>query len=187
VSSALAKRYAKALLALAEENREVGRIQTDLEQFCEAWKTSGELRELFSNPGFGMELRRKVVDELSQRMNFSSLLKNTLRLLTDRRRIRHIPAIADAFFTMSEEKAGRVHAEVISATPMPESYLQELQKVLENVTSRKVVLEHREDPSLIAGIVTRVGDKVFDGSLRSRLSSLREQLLNTAVPELRHD
>lgn len=187
MSAALARRYARALLALAEEQKEVSRIQSDLLSFRDSWKASTELRELFSNPAFGMEVRKKVLDELARRMNFSPAFSRALQMLADRRRLPYIEGIADAYVAMADEKAERVNAEVISATPLSESYLEQLQKVLENVTSRKVVLKHSEDPSLIGGVITRVGDKVFDGSLRSRLNSLREQLLTTAVPGVRRD
>ena len=173
----IARRYAKALLDLAEESNQLDQVSRHLEELVGAWDASPELRDVFENPGVGTEQRKKVIGAIADRMGLSPLVKNTLLLLSDRRRLRHLPEIADAYRQLAEEKAGLVRAEVVTATAMPESYFAELQRTLESVTGKKVVLVKREDPSLIAGVVTRVGDKVFDGSVQNRLNELREELL----------
>lgn len=174
----LGRRYAKALLELAIERGEVDRIQRDLATLAAAWKDQRELRAAFENPKIGPDVRRRVLDAIIQRLGASTTLKNTLFLLSDRRRMRHLPDIASAFAQLSEERAGRVRAEVVSATPLSDAYCAELQKVLSQVTGKEVVLHRREDPSLIAGVVTRIGDQVFDGSLRTRLEELKDEMLH---------
>lgn len=173
----LGKRYAKALLSLASESNEVDRVAKDLSDLAAAWGASRELRDIFTNPGFGPDVRKKIVAALAERANVSATLKNTLMLLSDRRRLRHLPEIAEAFAILSEERAGRVRAEVVTAGALPEAYFAELQRALESVTGKKVTVTRKQDPSLIAGVVARVGDRVFDGSLRTRLSELQEELL----------
>lgn len=175
-AGALARRYAKALLELATEQGQLDKVSQDLTSLMEVWQESTELRQLFENPAVGADQRRSVLEALSSRLDLSQIVKHALFLLSDRRRLRHLPEVAEAFDTLAEERAGRVRAEVITAAPMPEKYYQELEKALEAVTGKKVVLVRKQDDSLIGGVVTRVGDKVFDGSLRNRLEELRESM-----------
>lgn len=174
----LPRRYARALLDLAIEQNQLEKIERELADLGTMWRESRELRHVFENPAYGADQRKRIVLSLAERTGLSPLVRNTLLLLSDRRRTRFLGDIIDAYQELAEERAGRVRAEVTTATSMPESYYAELQKQLEAVTGRKVVLVKKQDPTLIAGVVTRVGDKVFDGSLKNRLAELREQLLS---------
>jgi F-type H+-transporting ATPase subunit delta len=176
-SGALGRRYARALLELAEEAGQLDATGKQLDALTEVWQGSAELRSAFENPGVGAEQRRAILGAVAQKLGLSPLVKNTTLLLSDRRRLRFLPEVADAFRQLAEQKAGRVRAEVTTAAAMPDAYFQELQKALETVTGKQVVLVKNQDPSLIGGVVTRVGDKVFDGSLRAQLGELREELL----------
>ncbi|MFW6049592.1 MAG: F0F1 ATP synthase subunit delta [Myxococcota bacterium] len=173
----LARRYAKALLELAEEQGQLEQVGRELAGLREAWDASEDLRDAFENPAVTAEQRRAILDALATRMGLSPTVTNALRLLSDRRRLRHLPEVAEAFERLAEAKEGRIRAEVTTAAAMPEPYYAELQKALESVTGRKVALVRHEDPSLIGGVITKVGDRVFDGSLRARLNELEEQLL----------
>jgi F-type H+-transporting ATPase subunit delta len=178
-ASAVARRYAKALLQLADESKQTEKVARDLSDLRATWDGSAELRNLFENPGFSTEVRKKVLEALAKRMGLAPLLMNTLLLLSDRRRLRYLPEIAEAFTDLAEAKSGRVRVTVTTASALPDKYFAELQKVLESATGRKVVVEKHEDPSIIAGVVTRIGDKVFDGSVRNRLVELKDTLLSS--------
>lgn len=176
--SALGRRYARALLELATDEGKADVIATQLADLDTTWRESRELRDVFENPAFGFEMRKNVLLALGEKASLDSLVVRTLRLLSDRRRMRYLPQVIDAYRELAEQRAGRVRAEVITATPMPPNYFAELTKTLEQVTGKKVIVMTREDPSLIGGVVTKVGDKVFDGSLKTRLEELRDELLN---------
>jgi F-type H+-transporting ATPase subunit delta len=97
-------------------------------------------------------------------------------LLNDRRRMPALPAIARSLREMSDLAKGVVRAEVTSATHLSDEYYRKLHGRLEAVTGKKVALEKRVDPALIAGVVTRIGDTVYDGSLSTRLQELKNSL-----------
>ncbi|MFM2417680.1 MAG: hypothetical protein RL385_2403 [Pseudomonadota bacterium] len=175
-TGALAKRYARAVLDLATEHREVPRVQKELEELAKSWNESDELRELFQNPNFTSEARKAVLVELTTRAGVSQLVRNTVQYLADNGRIAALPALAKAFAQLAERAAGVVRAEVTSAAPLPETYYVQLQRALEQATGKRVTLDKKTDANLIAGVVTRVGDQVFDGSVRTRLADLRESL-----------
>ena len=90
-----------------------------------------------------------------------------------------LPQLSTAFRSMAEDLLGRVHAEVVTATELPEAYFDQLKQRLEQVTGKRVVIERRIDKSIIAGVVARVGDQVFDGSAQHHLSQLKEELLKS--------
>ncbi|MCA9581572.1 MAG: ATP synthase F1 subunit delta [Myxococcales bacterium] len=175
--SALGRRYARALLDVGRQADALDGYASQLQALLGAWTESEELRSVFENPEFSPEERRKVVDGLAARLGFAKPITGTLKLLSDRQRMRQLPDVIEAFTNLAEEAKGRVRADVVTATAMPEDYYARLKDALQSVTGREVVLHHRQDPTLIAGVVARVGDTVFDGSLKNRLDELKEELL----------
>lgn len=176
--SAVARRYARALYDLATEDKSVERTQRELVAAADAWDTSAELRNVFENPAFTPESRKAVIVAIAQRIGASRIVLNTLSILADRRRMRNLREIADAFVTKVETASGRVRAEVVSASVLPDAYYVELAKVLKGAIGRDVTITKKVDPSIIGGVVTRVGDTVFDGSITNRLADLKNELLS---------
>lgn len=175
-TSPVARRYAKALLELAVEAKQVPKIQKDLEEVAEAWDSSDELRSIFENPSISGEMQSKVIEGLAQRMMLSPMMKNTLLLMSDNGRFPEIVATSHAFAAFAEAASQSLQAEVSTPGAMPEAFYTRLKGELEKATGQKVTIVKKQDPSLIAGVVTRVGDKVYDGSVRNRLQQLRETL-----------
>lgn len=174
--SAIGRRYAKALLDLAVEHKIEDKLGSELDDLAHAWENSAPLRGVFQNPNVDAASRTKVIDALAARMTLTPTARNAMRLLADRRRLPHLRAIGRAYHALREERGGLVLAEVTTASALPDAYFAELERTLGQVTGRKVRLVKRVDPSLIAGVVTKVGDKVFDGSMKNRLSELRASL-----------
>ena len=175
-TSPAARRYAKALLELALESNQAPKIQKDLSEVAEAWDSSEELRSIFENPAIDAEMKSKVIEGLAQRMMLSPMTKNTLLLMSGNRRITEIAAMSHAFSAFAEAASQTLQAEVSTPAPMPEAFYTRLKGELEKATGQKVNIVKKQDASLIAGVVTRVGDKVYDGSVRNRLQQLRETL-----------
>lgn len=182
IASGVAKRYARALFELATEQGQVEKIGQALDAVATALQQSDELWGVVENPKHPLEVKRNVMQAIAERVGAPITVTHALMMLTERRRLRHLRAIADAYQSMAEEKAGRLRAEVVSAAPLPDAYYRELEATLSEVTGRKVTLVRRTDPSLIGGVVAKVGDTVFDGSIRNRLRDIRHQLLVAASP-----
>jgi len=175
--NALGRRYAKALLELAREQNQTDQVVRDTGALLDAWKASSELREIIRNPVVPKPALRAAIDAIMDKLGTSKLVRNTIGLLADRRRLLYLPDVLSAFEELSEAETGRVRAEVISAKPLDDAYYSRLQEKLQRATGRRIVLVKKQDPSLIGGVVTRIGDRVFDGSISNRLSELRETLL----------
>ncbi len=174
---AIASRYAQALFEIGVENRNLAKLTDEVGAFAVAYEASEELRSVMDNPLIPDKQREAVLVELAQRLNLSEVVKNSIRLLIHRRRLTVLPALAQALRKMSDDKEGVLRVTVTSAKPLGESYARRLQAELEKMTGKKIMLTREVDASLIAGVVTRVGDTVIDGSLRTRLDELREDLL----------
>ncbi|AKF05463.1 ATP synthase F1 subunit delta [Sandaracinus amylolyticus] len=183
IASGVAKRYAKALFELASEQKTVETIGKGLADVAGALESSVELRGVLENPKYLPETKKQVVRGVAERAGAPTMLVNALMMLTERGRLVHLRAISDAYQSMAEAQAGRLRAEVISATQLPEAYYAELERTLSEATGRKVQLVRRTDPSLIGGVVAKVGDVVFDGSIKNRLRDIRHQLLVAASPQ----
>jgi F-type H+-transporting ATPase subunit delta len=175
-TGSLARRYARALLELATEQKQVDRVKKEMDELSAMWASSPELQELFSNPQFTGAVRKTALSEIITRAGVSQLTRNTVLYLADSNRIAALPDLARTFTELAEKAAGTVRAEVTSAAPLAESYYIQLQKALEVATGKHVTIEKKTDAGLIAGVVTRVGDKVFDGSVRTRLADLKDSL-----------
>lgn len=175
--SVIGRRYASALFDLAGKEDAVAEVGKHLAEFAASYAESKELRSVFENPNFGQETRRKILRDISGRSGMHDTVRNALLLLSDRGRLGYIGEIQEAYAALAQALSGEVRAEVTTAADLPEAYFVQLQKRLADVTGKNVVLVKKTDPSLLGGVVTRIGDQVFDGSLRNRLNGLKEELL----------
>lgn len=176
-NSTVAHRYASALLELALPTGELDRIAKDLVRFGEVVKDPNANRALVT-PLFSAEERENVLSALLPRLGMHPLAVNFLKLLAEKRRFGDVVAILDAFAKLADEASGRVRVEVSTAEPMTPQIEAELRSTLERGLGRKVLLTTKVDPTLIGGMVARVGSKVYDSSLRTRLETLKLNLLN---------
>lgn len=175
---AVAKRYAQAIFELGVEGSSVAALTDEVKRMAHAYETSPDLRAVLENPLVSTAERQAIIDELGTRMGLSGMGKNTLGLLAQRQRVAALPAIAKELARLADERAGIVRGTVTSAGPLSEAYFQKLQREVERVTGKKVLLERLQDPELIAGLVVKIGDRIIDGSARTRLDQMREQLLS---------
>jgi F-type H+-transporting ATPase subunit delta len=178
--SIVARRYAQALLELGAEQGALDKIVEDVSTLANAWEESADLRNVVENPLVPHPMKKAVVSDLAERIGVHPTTRNALLLLVDRRRTKTLPYLALTLRELADARKGVVRAEVTTAAPLSDAYYVRLQAQLEKMIGKRVVVDRRTDPSLIGGVVTRVGDRFFDGSLRARLQSLRDALMPTA-------
>jgi F-type H+-transporting ATPase subunit delta len=177
VNVSVARRYARALIGLANEGAGLETTQAQLEAIAQIVVASTELRDLMVNPAYTRGERWAVLQSILQMQGVSDpTLVNFLHLLVDRDRIAQINEIALLFRDMADALAGRLRGRVTSAAPLPEELLRTIKKGLERLTDRQVMLEASVEPSLLGGVMAQVGSTVYDGSLKSHLEELRKEL-----------
>jgi F-type H+-transporting ATPase subunit delta len=174
---AIARRWARAIFEIGKETGSVKRLEADISAFAETYAESAELSGVLDNPLVPEAAREAIVVEIAGKLNVSDIAKNTLRLLARKRRLAALPDVARQLARLADEDQNVLRAEVTSAGPLPADYLDKLAQELTKATGKKVVVSHKQDKSLIGGVVTRIGDRVIDGSVRARLDGFRESLL----------
>ena len=176
----VARRYAGALAELAAERKALEPIGSSLKAFAELLASSTELRAGVASPAFTRVERRGVLEAvLGKASDLHPVAADFLRLLGDKGRMEAFDAIVEAYASEVDERLGRARAHVTSATPLGADEIATIQSQIQKLTGKaEVIVDQTVDPNLIGGIITRVGDMVFDGSIRTRLQSLRLQLIN---------
>lgn len=176
---AVIERYARAIFEMGVETGALAEVSVEMSRFAALYAENAELRSVLDNPTVEQAEQAALIADLGKTLRLSGSTINALKLLGERRRLGVVREIAERVRLLKDEKAGVVRATVTSAVPLSDAYCERLVRELEAAIERKVVLERREDPSLIAGIVTRIGDLVIDGSVRGRLQGIERQLLQS--------
>jgi F-type H+-transporting ATPase subunit delta len=180
IAGVVARRYAKALLELGTELGQLDALVEEMSAAAASYEGSPELQTALENPLFPYDVKKNILADLAQTIGLGLTARNTLFLLNDRRRMRALPGIAQLLREMNDKKKGLLRAEVVTAAPLSDAYFARLKQQLEKMTGRTVVLDKREDPTILAGVITRIGDTVYDGSLRARLHEIKHALLPSA-------
>jgi F-type H+-transporting ATPase subunit delta len=178
ILGSVARRYAKALLEIGVKQQTYDALGKELERVADTFGRSPELKQTLENPIFPLEKRKLVLDELARRLALSKIVRNFVLLLLDKGRIGSLPDVARVYHTLVDEHANRVRATVTSARPLDPTLEKRLKTALEQQSGKTVILEKKEDPAILGGVITQLGDLVYDGSVRTQLENMREQLLS---------
>lgn len=177
IAGSLARRYARAIFTLGVDQGNYEAIGREVSGLAAAMQSSQELTDALTNPVFKREQRRAVLDRIAVRLGASRVTRNFANLLLDRERIVALPDIARELSRMIDDKANRVRAVVTSAQPMSALQAQQLKATLEKISGKQVEMESKQDPALLGGVVTQLGDVLYDGSLRTQLNRMRDSLV----------
>lgn len=171
-----AYRYAKALFSLAHDEHRHREVRAELENLGSLFAGSRELRDALLTPMHPADERKSALKAIGDSANVSGLVQNFLAYLIDQRRLINFDGIVEAYGALADESEGLVTAEVVSASPLDDRRKDRLRRALSERTGQEVRLDITVDPSLIGGAIAKVGDLVFDGSLRTQLGQLRNNL-----------
>ena len=169
--------YAKALLDVAVDQGVLSKVRGELTDFAWSVRRSEDLRVIITNPTIASKDRRAVVNAVASQMHMTQLTRNFLNLLVDKGRINFIVDIAELFRSLADKKAGIVRAEVESAVALTLEQQTQLKSALELRTKKRVLLDARVNPELIAGVRVRVEGRLYDGSVKRHFENLRDAIL----------
>jgi F-type H+-transporting ATPase subunit delta len=176
--SAVSTRYARALVEVVTEPGSGIEPQVALEQLRQVAAMiagSEDLRNALLSPAVSPSRKRAVVAKL---IDVHAKIRNFLYVVIDHRRVHEIPSMVEAFDVLLDEHLGFVRAEVSSAKALSDGQKSALETQLTRMAGKKAKLKYQTDPGLVAGVVARVGSKVYDGSVRGQLERLRGTLLS---------
>jgi len=168
--------YANALADIALEQGAAEPVLKQLSEFGAAFAESAELRTFLAAPGVTREAKHAVIEQLAARMGASKIVRNFLFVMVDNQRAPLLPDILTAFQQVVRRRQGVAEADVSSAVKLSEAQKAQLLLTLESLTGKKIQAKYALEPELLGGAVVRIGDTIYDGSLRSRLNEMRTQL-----------
>ncbi|MDA1000998.1 MAG: ATP synthase F1 subunit delta [bacterium] len=173
----VARRYAKALVGIADRAGTLDETGAELEAAAQAIGGHADLRRVLENPRFPKPTRVRLVENVLRSSGASDLIRNFLRVVVEKDRVTDLSAIAGYYRELSDDKRGRVRAEIRSAALLDGDSIERLRKRLSEVTGKEVIVDTKQDESLIGGLTCRVGSVMMDGSIRNQLKNLREKLV----------
>jgi len=168
--------YANALADIALKQGAAAPALQQLGDFNAAFASSAELRNIFASPAVTKAEKRAVAEKIAARLGASKIVRNFLFVVIDHRRTQLLPEIFAAFQNVIRERQGLAEAEVFSPLVLSDAQKKEMTQTLERLTGKKVHARFSLDAKLLGGVLVRVGDTIYDGSLRNRLNDLRERL-----------
>ncbi|UCG08627.1 MAG: ATP synthase F1 subunit delta [Desulfobacterales bacterium] len=172
----IARRYAKALLLIGKEDDQVEAYREELQRFANLLDQETELYQAVTNPLYDAAGRRLLLQALIEKLGLSKVMASYLMLLFDKGRMGYIGDITNFYRKLADELKGIARASLVSAAALPSETIEKIRTGLSQKTGKNVILEVEQDPSLIGGIVTKIGDLVLDGSIKTQLANIRESL-----------
>jgi F-type H+-transporting ATPase subunit delta len=176
--SAVSTRYARALVDVVTEpgsGLDPQMAMDQLRQVAAMIAASDDLRNALLSPAVSPSRKRAVIAKL---LNVHAKVRNFIYVVIDHRRVHEIPSIVEAFEVLLDEHLGFVRADVASAQPLSQEQKAALEAQLTRMAGKKAKLNFKTDPALVAGVVARVGSKVYDGSVKGQLERLRTKLIS---------
>jgi F-type H+-transporting ATPase subunit delta len=168
--------YANALADIALAQGAAEPVVRQLIDFRDAYAESSELRNFLATPAVDREAKHGVIEKLVARIGASKIVRNFLFIIADHGRMHFLPEIVDAFQEVVRKRQGISDAEIFSAVELSAAQKAEFAFTLERMTGQRIEAKYSLDPSLLGGAVVRIGDAIYDGSVRNRLNEMRSKL-----------
>jgi len=177
----IAKRYSRALFNLAKDGKAIEQYGTELDGFNKLLKDLPDLENALRNPLYPEGVKKTLFQKVAKQLAMSPIVDSFLNLLVEKRRIQHLPEIADYYHRLIDENSNISRAKIKAAVKLESDVLEQIAAALEKKVGRKIVVEFEEDPSLLGGVFAQIGDFVLDGSVKRQLINFRESLKRGAV------
>ena len=173
----IARRYAKALVNLAENEKDLDNTGKHLNSITEVYKENLELRQVLSDTKVSSGIKLEILKDVLIKIKVSRLVDTFSRYLLAKRRIDILPDIERAFNLLLQEKLGRIEAKVTTASELPKDTVKKLVDAISSYSGKEIEVNVTIDPSIIGGIVTRIGSTVIDGSIETYLNQIRKSII----------
>jgi F-type H+-transporting ATPase subunit delta len=174
--SGVSGRYATALFELARDEKSVDAVKADLDRFSAMLDDSADLRRLVRSPVFGADAQQKALSAVLDQAAISGVAANFLKVLIANRRLFVVMDVIRAFNTLVAKFKGEVSADVTVADALSVKNLDALKAALKTVTGKDVALNVKVDPAIIGGLVVKLGSRMVDSSLRTKLNSIKHAM-----------
>ena len=168
-----AGRYAEALFDLARDEGAADAVEGELKNLRTAINGSADLKDFLKSPVYDRADQLAAITAIAEKAGFSTITQNFLKLVASNQRLFALPSMISAYLAKAAEARGEVSASAISAAPMNDEQIKSIRMEIESMVGKAVNLETRVDPDLLGGLIVKVGSKMIDSSLRTKLNKLK--------------
>jgi F-type H+-transporting ATPase subunit delta len=172
IQASLSGRYASALFQLARDENKLAAVEASLGTVKQALADSDDLRALTASPLVGRDAAGKAIGAVAASLGLDPLTANFLGVLATNRRLGALPAIIRDFNQLAARQRGETSAEIVSAHPLDDGQVASLKTRLKSMVGSEVAVDLRVDPSILGGLIVRLGSRQIDGSIRTKLNTL---------------
>ncbi len=176
ISLTIAKRYARAFLEIGLREKTVEAFGEELKSFAEVLRANPKLRHILFSSVYARPIRKGIVQALSASLHFSLRTKEFIELLIDRERMNHFFEILKAYENLGDEILNRQRAMVVTPLDLPLEVVEAIKGQLEKKTGKEILLAVEKDQSLIGGVLVKIGNTIYDGSLLKQMQRIKENL-----------
>jgi F-type H+-transporting ATPase subunit delta len=170
----LSKRYARALFDLGQQDGSYVQYGHELDALAGLYKDNADFRDAVTSPVFAMDAKKRILNAVLNKGGFSQIARNFFNLLLDKNRIGSINSINEYYSRLADDVSNISHAEIVTAIPLKKETLDRVVKTFEGLISRTIRAKLIQDPDIIGGIIVKIGDTYWDGSIRAQIEGLRE-------------
>jgi F-type H+-transporting ATPase subunit delta len=174
--SGVSGRYATALFELARDEKSIDAVKADLDRFEAMLGDSADLKRLVRSPVFSADSQSKALAAILDQSGISGISANFLKVLTNNRRLFAVSDVIRAFRALVARFKGEAVADITVAETLSDRNLDSLKAALKSVTGKDVALNVKVDPSIIGGLVVKLGSRMVDSSLRTKLNSIKHAM-----------
>lgn len=176
IENVVSRRYAEALSESITEDSRLKTVLKSMETLCGTFQSEPNLTRFFANPAIPLANKNALLSEMCDRVQADDAVRNLLRILNQRKKILYLSNIASFFEDFVDRRLGQVRVDVVSASPLTPGQTERIKTSLSGVLGKSVIVESREDASLIGGMVLSVGSLVVDATIKNRLALLKRSI-----------
>ncbi|HLZ04684.1 MAG TPA: F0F1 ATP synthase subunit delta [Bradyrhizobium sp.] len=169
-------RYATALFELARDEKSIDAVKADLDKFDAMLEESADLKRLVRSPVFAADTQSRALSAVLDQAGITGISANFLKVLTANRRLFAVSDVIRAFNALVAKFKGEASADVTVAEPLSDKNLDALKSALKAISGKDVILNVKVDPSIIGGLVVKLGSRMVDSSLRTKLNSIKHAM-----------
>ena len=173
ISSGIAVRYAQAVFELAQNQDQLDKLESDIKNFKDALAESADLDSLINSPVYSRDAQSKAILAIASKMKLTKTMCNTLGLMASKRRLFVVPSLLERLGSLIADHKGELSAEVTSAKVLTKAQSEKLSKMISARVGKTVIINATVDEDIIGGLIVKVGSKMIDSSIRSKLNSLQ--------------
>jgi F-type H+-transporting ATPase subunit delta len=178
-STETSERYARALYELGKETKELDKVEADVKDFQSFFKVNSAIKNFFQNPTNVIETQNKVLNILSEKLDFTKNLQNFFLLLIKKRRMFFVIKITDSFLKLCSKNRGEIKASLISSKELSPNELEDISKELSLSMSSTIKFDYKVDQSLIGGLKLQLGSFMIDTSIKNKLRKYEQRMLES--------